>query len=1355
MAGVVRTGHSLGRVLTACRVLSRAACTSRAAVYYVRRDQLSIKPYVPERCASSLAAEQRAPRPVAGAAPHLDRALQRVDNEVRRTGRVTRRDLDDLLAQVATLGSQGGRLSGPQGLLLVRMCGAFLCEEAPAVRSELVRGVWERLQELGCPLDASHYNALLQAYLDNEFPFDPAAFLADMEAQGVPPNRVTFQRLIHRYCQQGDIGGASKILEHMKSQDLAINERVFNSLILGHFRAGDPESAWGVLDVMRNARLEPTADTFHALLAGCAERGDQAGLERALREADRAEAFLADDQLLDVCRLLACAGHDHLLDQVLERMRRLAGYSQDCINACLQLVAQGRDAAAYRLLLTMEAPRAAENHGNFFVAQLVRQGTPLDRILHYCRDLHDRGLNRNALARCAEVALARHQAELALGLLREMHSQGLPVRPHYFYPLVLAQRAVGDEQAVLSLVPVLLELGVEPSYELLADYLLPALNTQDAPQLVGKLKGLGLSVSAVVNPLVRHYLDARDPAKALALVDEYPVNLAPSLVVPALVACYRETRNAAATVQLLARALKGPEATATGTSRRDWAGHFLTECLLVDQPADHLASLVPEMAANKVQVSRTTVDAIRSRYAPSAPILDMLDQISSESLEDPGDSSSSRMPSQNEMSIEELEAHLVELQSKGMNTRGALRRLLLLHCRFRHVERAVSLAEELEREGCAFTGAMHAQLLDLFVATGDLDRARQHLHKVAQVDQPDFCLDAHKVLSLAALEASRGHPEAALSLLEQQQPHQPTATQQQQQQAGGQAGLERVAARLLAALLEEGSSGLVEKALELLVSRQWVSPSAVLLGPLVRAPMERGDLPAAVQALEECARRYRLTPLKGELSRRLIRQECSQELQRVVDISTEVHGEMNTLYDLMSYFLECGHMRQAQKILETPGLRARHQRLDMICESFLRRSMVTQLEQLVAITRGLFDVNRDRLYQSLFRAYEGGGGSDHADRALEAWAQMQEENVPPSEATLRLLAGLLQRAGRPLPFTPPPAPSSAAAQAAQQDAPLSATDLDTALERWHRGEVSGGHEGGRLLEALVKQGRVREALRLCEQLLPAVPLRTLRQLVAQLAGRGDAEGLGTLRPHLSDRQLQQLSFDNQLCAAYVHSGRAGELLERLEASPGEWAVGGRCPTGGLLGLLQRQPELADRVHALGRTYARDHTCWAPLNALWMHRVLHQDYAGADQLLQEFPEMAGQLLFSPVLRESRDKKDERMARHLAEALSRHGGRPRAQELAQSNLVRVLAQQQQAGSLDEALRLVEQRGAEQVAPWALAALQDALVSAGRTVPFQVPTTARGKEQPLEEDASSDTSSDSSDDERSKKAPSPRLG
>ncbi|XP_075723303.1 leucine-rich PPR motif-containing protein, mitochondrial isoform X2 [Rhipicephalus microplus] len=1312
MAGVVRSVKSVTRVLSACRLLPRIAYPARAASYYVRKDRHAvITTYVPERRASVLATATESSSSSSSSTQwlghQLDRALQRIDNEVRRTGRVTRKDLDDVLAQAAAI----GRLSGPQGLLLVRMCGAFLREEPPSERRELARAVWEKLQSLGCPLDASHYNALLQVYLENEFPFCPSTFLATMEAASVQPNRVTFQRLIHRYCQQGDIAGASKILEHMKSQDMAINERVFNSLVLGHCRAGDTENAWNVLEVMRNAQLEPTADTFHALLVGCAERGDQAGLERAFREADRVDTFLPDELLLDVVRVLACAGHHGMIDKLLEKTRRLAGYTQDCINACLQLLAQGQDEVAYRLLLTMDSPRN-EFHGNFFVSQMVRRGLPLERILHYCKDLQTRGLNSRALMRCAEVALSNHRTELALPLLREMHQQGMPLRTHYFYPLVLAQG--NNEQGVYNVLKSMLELGVDVNFDLLAEYVFPAVNTEDTAAVVEKLKGLGLSVSSIVNPLVLYHLQTHNLDKALAVAEQYPVNLVASVLVPSLTNCYREARKAVPAVKLLSSILQGPESTATGTSRTDWAGKFLTECL-VEPPAD-LSNLVPELLANKVHISRSAADTLRTRHGKSlgGSILDMLDQISAEKLDEFSDS---RLPSQNDMGIEELEAHLLELQSKGMNTRGALRRLLLLHCRFRHVERALSVAEQLRQDNCTFTGAMHAQLLDLFVSIGDLERARDHLEKVWEVD-PSFRLDNYKLLGLAALESSRGHTDEALRLLENDQGRSNDGDRQ-----GQQPGLDRIAARLLTALADQG--GPVERALKLLLERCWVSPSSTLLAPLVRAHLVKEDVPGALKAFEECARQYRLTPLKGELSRQLINQGRSEELQKVVDISTEVHGEANTLFDLTAYFLECGHVRQAQKILETPGLRARHQRLSEICENFLRRGMVTQLEQLVAITRNLFDVNRDSLYQSLFRAYDAAGD---ADRALDAWAQMQEENVQPSASTLRLLAALLQRLGRPVPFTVP-----AVEEGAKRDSfgTLLTSDLDAALDLWHRGEVTGMQKGSQLLQALGRQGRTREALRILDQLtasgqLNSVSAQALRPLVQQLASLGEVESLVKLRPQLPERLLRQLSFDNHICNAYVHSGRAGDLLFELESAPGEWAAVGRCPFGGLVGLLARHPELADRVEALGRTYGREHDCWAPLNALWAHRALQQDYAGADQLLKEFPQLGPQLLFIPVMNESREKVDERMAQYLVDVVATHCANPKMQTLARSNLIRVLALQ---GSLDKALQVVQSADEASVSPWALAILRDSLVAAGRPVPFQVPQ--RGQQEELQQE------------------------
>lgn len=110
-------------------------------------------------------------------------------------------------------------------------------EELPETRTALVQEIWKTLNNLSVAMDVSHYNALLRVYLENEHQFSPAEFLADLESKGIEPNRVTFQRLISRYCQQGDIQGATRILEFMREKQLPINEHVFNALIMGHSQA--------------------------------------------------------------------------------------------------------------------------------------------------------------------------------------------------------------------------------------------------------------------------------------------------------------------------------------------------------------------------------------------------------------------------------------------------------------------------------------------------------------------------------------------------------------------------------------------------------------------------------------------------------------------------------------------------------------------------------------------------------------------------------------------------------------------------------------------------------------------------------------------------------------------------------------------------------------------------------------------------------------------------------------------------------------------------------------------------------------------------------------------------------------
>lgn len=164
----------------------------------------------------------------------MESSLRRIDNDVRRSGRISRRDIEDVLEEIRNARSA----TSSQSLLVIRCCGNLVPEELPEIRTKLVQEIWNTLNKLNIPMDVSHYNALLRVYLENEHQFSPTEFLTELEKKGIEPNRVTYQRLIARYCQDGDIEGATRILEYMREKQMSVNENVFNTLIMGHSQAG-------------------------------------------------------------------------------------------------------------------------------------------------------------------------------------------------------------------------------------------------------------------------------------------------------------------------------------------------------------------------------------------------------------------------------------------------------------------------------------------------------------------------------------------------------------------------------------------------------------------------------------------------------------------------------------------------------------------------------------------------------------------------------------------------------------------------------------------------------------------------------------------------------------------------------------------------------------------------------------------------------------------------------------------------------------------------------------------------------------------------------------------------------------
>lgn len=437
---------------------------------------------------------------------NLDRSLKRLDQDVRRSGRISRRDIEEILEEIRLQRSA----TSSQSLLVIRCCGNLVPEELPEVRTALVQEIWRTLNNLNVPMDISHYNALLRVYLENEHPFSPTDFLNDLESKGVEPNRVTYQRLIARYCQDGDIEGATKILEFMREKQLPVNENVFNALILGHSQADDMESALGILSVMEQAGLEPSADTYTTLLCGYARKGDVEAIKKTLAECEKKEVFLLDKDILDILYALTISGHGKHADTLLSCVRKSIGYNQDAINTILRLTNRGEDEVALKILRTMprnvKASGEVSDTGNFFIKQMVKAKLPVERILQVCQAIQQEGLNSRPLLIAIEAGLVQGSPEIVIPLLKKAQELGFPLRQHYFWPLLCSAAKASSTQGVVGVLKQMQEdFSLQPTSETIREYVIPNLKAR-RDDIIRDLTNAGVSPANVGSSLVYNEL---------------------------------------------------------------------------------------------------------------------------------------------------------------------------------------------------------------------------------------------------------------------------------------------------------------------------------------------------------------------------------------------------------------------------------------------------------------------------------------------------------------------------------------------------------------------------------------------------------------------------------------------------------------------------------------------------------------------------------------------------------------------------------------------------------------------------------------------------------------------------------
>ncbi|XP_012379649.2 leucine-rich PPR motif-containing protein, mitochondrial [Dasypus novemcinctus] len=929
-------------------------------------------------------------------ATQFDWDLMRVDNSVRRTGRITKTLLQKVFDSTCNAGNPGSN----QALLLLRSCGSLLPELKFSERTEFAHRIWDKLQKLGTVYDISHYNALLKVYLQNEYKFSPTDFLAKMEEANIQPNRVTYQRLIAAYCNMGDIEGASKILGFMKNKDLPITEAVFSALVTGHARAGDMENAENILTVMKEARIEPGPDTYLALLNAYAEKGDIDHVKQTLEKVEKSDLYLTDRDLLQIIISFSKAGYPQYTSDILEKVTYQRRYFPDLMNLILLLITEKLEDTAFQILLAYPVSREdnLRNFGSFFLRHCVTMNTPAEKLKDYCKKLKEAQMHTTPLQFTLCCALQNNKTDLAKALMKALKEEGFPVRTHYFWPLLVGHQKEKNVQGIIEVLKGMQEMGVNPDKETYVSYVFPSFDSVKSARAVLQENGCLTETNTFLQAELRSETVNGNLDYILSFLESNTLPLQFSSLRGSLISGFKRSMNINLWSKITELLYKDGRYCQEPPGPKETVGYFLYNLIgsmsasEVQAKEKCLRQYFHQLKDMNVKISQNIYKGIRN-LLDSYHVPELIKDVNI-LLED------SQKTLQQKSS--DLEAKLNKLKAENQPIRDVLKQLIVALCSEENMEKALELKAKYESD---MVVSGYAALIKLCCRHGNAEDAWNLKQELDRLDS-SAVLDTSKYVDLVKVLGRHGKLQDAVNILKEMK----------EKDVLIKDSTVSSFFHILNGAALRGEVETVKQLHEAILTLGLAKPSTNLSSPLVTLYLEKDDLPAALEVTLDCHEKYKVLPRIHDVLCRLIEKGKTELIQKAIDFVSQEQGEMSMLYDLFFAFLQTGNYKEAKKIIETPGIRARPTRLQWFCDKCISSNQVETLEKLVELTQKLFECDRDQMYYNLLKLYKMNGDWQSADAV---WNKMQEENIIPREKTLRLLAEILKNSNQEVPFDVP------------------------------------------------------------------------------------------------------------------------------------------------------------------------------------------------------------------------------------------------------------------------------------------------------------------------------------------------
>ncbi|XP_077138500.1 leucine-rich PPR motif-containing protein, mitochondrial [Ranitomeya variabilis] len=920
-------------------------------------------------------------------------SIHLMGSKLKRSGRVGKQKLLRTFEEVC----KTGKPNSNQAWFFLRACGSLMPETALVERTEVATNIWTKLKDLGVEFNVTHYNTLLDVYIQNEHVFSPTEFLANMEAANVEPDQGTYQGLIAAYCSEGDIDGASKILGFMKSKNFPITEDVFNSLIKGHARAGDMESARNVPSIMQSAGIEPRWSTYVALLNAYAESGDIENIRQVLNDS---EVNMPQKQLTSVILALAKSGHSHYVPDVLEHMPNCISFSQDIINLCLTLLTQGYEDAALKVAQQLNAWKPADANaesqpGDFFLRHCVNLKMPVSILKKCAEQLQAADMHKQPMEFLLLCALRSSNKDLSDALMKTMKDDGIPLRSRFFRPVLSQLRNRNDLQGLIDMMKTMKSMGVDVEIDFLPKCISWIFSEANSGHAVLQDKECLENLQNVCLSAVRRGLYTGNLTSVHSFLSSSPITIPKdrSLVV-ALGASFLKYKDVETLAKITGLLYKDGSDSKDSSRPTECIGYFLY--YVIDRMSDSEAQAMEEHLRqyfHQLKEMGLTVDTKQYRG-----ILKLLERHGLAQLEEDlkkllkSSASFTLEPLEN---IAALEEELVKLENENQPIQSVLFRLLGFLRATKDLPKALQLKSKYED---LFTFGMYMKLLPICC---EENNAQEALKVKREIDQKGFFTvpTTQKYLALLRVLTENGLIEDAINILKEMQ---------EKDVPMNEASTD-LFFHILNNMALKGDAQAVNLVHEYGVMLGLLNPNSRMCAPLVMVHLRKADLSSSLNAMTACIEKYKCAPLLHDVLSLLVEKGETDLLKEAVDRLSDFMGEQSMLHELFFAFIRAGKYSEAEKIAETPGLRAHPGKMSWFADRCIRTNRVDLLEKCVEISQKLFGSDREDMYFQLFKIYDK---NNDWEKTQSAWNKMQEEGVVPQETTLNLLKNIFKKNGQ-------------------------------------------------------------------------------------------------------------------------------------------------------------------------------------------------------------------------------------------------------------------------------------------------------------------------------------------------------